>query len=107
MNSTKIKNIVVGTKFDRIEDALAADIVSGIPVIGAVSDFFRLLDSESRPQKALQALDMIASPLPVIDIFTPTNTLIYLDEKGFLPVKLDKIEELSEKIKMLPLPKRK
>lgn len=68
-------------KFDSIEDAIAADLVSSVPVIGAITDFFRLLDSKSRPKKALQAIDMLTSPLPLFDFVTPTNTLLYLDKR--------------------------
>ena len=85
---------MVGTDFDSIEDALAADITSAVPIIGGITDFLRLLDSESRPQKALQVLDMITSPLPFSDIFTPTNTLIYLNKKGLLPFELERIDQM-------------
>lgn len=99
-DNERMKNILTGSEFDRIEDAIAADLLSAIPVIGAVSDFMRLLDSESRPQKALQALDMIAEPIPIINIVTPTNTLLYLDKKGVLPVRLEKIDEIMKSGKM-------
>ena len=102
----RFKKIMVGTDFDSIEDAIAADITSGIPVIGAITDFLRLLDSESRPQKALQAIDMITSPLPLSDIFTPTNTLVYLNKRGMLPFRLEKIDDIM-KLGKLPLFKRK
>lgn len=98
----RFKKVMVGTDFDSIEDAIAADLVSALPIVGAVTDFFRLLDSESRPQKALQAIDMITSPLPFVDFVTPTNTLLYLDKRGFLPMKLEKIEDMM-KIGKLPL----
>ena len=90
----RFKKIMVGTDFDSIEDALAADITSAVPIIGGITDFLRLLDSESRPQKALQVLDMITSPLPFSDIFTPTNTLIYLNKKGLLPFELERIDQM-------------
>lgn len=97
---------MVGTEFDSIEDAIAADLVSSVPVIGAITDFFRLLDSESRPKKALQAIDMLTSPLPLFDFVTPTNTLLYLDKRGLLPVKLEKIDDMM-KLGKLPLLKKK
>ncbi len=105
-DNDRFKKIMVGTDFDSIEDAIAADLVSALPIVGAVTDFFRLLDSETRPQKALQAIDMITSPLPLVDFITPTNTLLYLDKRGFLPVKLEKIEDMMKFGKM-PLLKRK
>ena len=94
MDKEKLKKIFTGTEHESIEDAIAADLVSAVPIVGALSDFFRLIDSESRPQKALQALDLITSPIPVVDAFTPTNTLIYLDKRGLLPMKLDKIDKI-------------
>ncbi len=102
----RTKNILIGTEHDTIEDAIAADLTSAIPIIGGITDFLRLIDSESRPKKVLQALDMITSPLPLSDVFTPTNTLLYLDKKGLLPFELEKIDEIMRPGKML-LPKRK
>lgn len=102
----RFNKIMVGTDFDSIEDAIAADLTSAVPIIGGITDFLRLLDSESRPQKALQAIDMITSPLPFSDIVTPTNTLIYLDKRGLLPFKLEKIDEIIKPGK-LPLLRRK
>ncbi len=54
----RAKNILIGTEHNTIEDAIA-DITSAIPIIGGITDFLRLIDSESRPRKVLQALDMI------------------------------------------------
>ncbi len=102
----RVKKIITGTDFDSIEDAIAADLVSAIPIVGAVTDFFRLLDSESRPQKALQAVDMLLEPVPIINLVTPTNTLVYLDKRGLLPVKLDKIDKIMSPSK-IPLLERK
>lgn len=102
MDNSRIQKILTGTDFATLEDAIAADLTSAVPIIGGITDFLRLLDSESRPQKALQALDMITSPLPFSDLVTPTNTLIYLDKRGFLPMKLDRIEELIN-FKKIPL----
>ena len=90
----RLKKVLVGTDFDSIEDAIAADLTSAVPIIGGITDFLRLLDSESRPQKALQVLDMITSPLPFSDVFTPTNTLIYLNKKGLLPFELERIDQM-------------
>ncbi len=94
ISDTRVKNILAGNNFDSLEDAIAADLVSAIPIIGAVSDFFRVLDSDTRPQKALQAIDLITEPVPILDIVTPTNTFLYLNSKGLLPVPLEKIDDL-------------
>lgn len=102
----RTRDILISTNHNTIEDAIAADLTSAVPIVGAITDFLRLLDSESRPQKALQALDMITSPLPLSDIITPTNTLLYLDKRGFLPFKLEQIEEIMKSGK-LPLLRNK
>lgn len=86
------EQILIGTEHKTLEDAVAADLVSAIPIVGALSDFIRLLDADTRPRKALQTLDLLAEPIPILNIVTPTNTLIYLDKKGLLPMKLEELE---------------
>ncbi len=97
MSEERIKNILAGTKFDSIEDAIAADLASAVPIFGAVSDFLRVLDSDTKPQKALQILDFATEPVPILSLITPTNTLLYLDSKGLLPVKLNEAEKFFDK----------
>lgn len=93
-----IEQIVSGVEHKTVEDAIAADLVSGLPIIGAITDFLRLIDSGTKPRRALQALDLITSPIPVLDQLTFTNTVLYLDKKGMLPIELDKINSLTEKL---------
>lgn len=93
----RLNEIFAGTNHERIEDAIAADLVSAIPVIGAFTDFLRVLDSETRPQKALQMIDTLTEPVPILNIVTPTNTVLYLNEKGMLPVNLERIDSLFKK----------
>lgn len=99
MKNNRIKQIISGTEHETLEDAIAADLVSAIPLFGAASDFMRLLDSETRPQKALQAIDMLTEPVPIFNALTPTNTLLYLDKRGVLPVKLDNIDSIFSMLK--------
>lgn len=94
----RINNVLSGTKFDSIEDAIAADLVSAVPIIGAVSDFLRVLDSDTRPQKVLQMADFITEPVPLLSVVTPTNTLLYLDSKGILPFKFDEADNFFNKL---------
>lgn len=103
----RLEQILIGVEHESLEDAIAADLASAVPILGAVSDFFRVLDSETKPRKALQVLDLIAEPVPVLNLITPTNTVIYLDKKGMLPFKLSKIESFTEKLKAGFLPVRK
>ena len=93
-----VEQIMRGVEHTTLEDAIAADLVSGLPFIGAITDFLRLVDSGTKPRRALQALDLITSPIPVLDQLTFTNTILYLDKKGMLPVELDKINSLTEKL---------
>jgi hypothetical protein len=98
--SNKLNEILIGIEHETLEDAIAADIISAVPVLGGLSDFFRLMETEKRPRKLLQAVDLITSPLPGSDLLTPTNTLIFLDKKGMLPVELSKISGLFDKFKL-------
>lgn len=82
---------MTGTEHKTLQDAIAADLVSAIPVIGGISDFIRVLESETRPQKALQALDFVTEPIPLI---TPTNTILYLDRNKMLPIPLETIDKI-------------
>ncbi len=100
-----VEQIMRGVEHETIEDAIAADLVSGLPFIGAFTDFLRLIDSGTKPRRALQALDLVTSPVPILDQLTFTNTLLYLDKKGMLPVELDKINLFTEKL--LPMRRNK
>lgn len=95
----RIDNIVSGTKHDSLEEAIAADIVSSLPVAGIISDFVRVTNSKTRPRRTLQTFDLISSPIPIMDLFTPTNSLIYLNDNGKLPIKLEEIDEFINSIK--------
>lgn len=93
-----IEQIMRGVEHETLEDAIAADLVSGIPFVGAVTDFLRLIDSGTKPRRVLQSVDLLSSPLPFSDVFTPTNTIAYLDKNGILPFKLDELNTLTEKL---------
>lgn len=100
-----VEQIVRGVEHATLEDAIAADLVSGLPIVGAFTDFLRLVDSGTKPRRALQALDLITSPIPILDQLTFTNTIIYLDKKGMLPVELDKLNLFTEKL--LPMRRKR
>lgn len=89
IDKERLRGIIVGTDHDSLEDAVAADLVSAIPIVGAISDFFRVVESESKPQKVLQTLDLISEPVPLINVITPTNTIMYLEKNGMLPFKFE------------------
>ncbi len=90
--------IIAGTEHKTLEDAIAADLFSAVPILGAVTDFLRVLDSDTRPQKALQVVDMLTEPIPIFNVVTPTNTLLFLDKKGFLPVPLEELDKPLRKL---------
>ncbi len=75
-------------------EAVLADLVSALPVVGPITDFVRAINADTRRKRALQVLDLIAEPLPIINILTPTNMLLYLDKTGKIDLKF--IEELMQ-----------
>ena len=90
----RIWNIVSAAQHDRIEDALLADLVDILPVIGDFANAARIRDAvENAPERVVltQAIDMIGGILPVagdiFDIITPTNTINYFLRKKIKEVK--------------------
>lgn len=77
-----INRVLFSSDHASFEEAVAADIVSALPIIGGVSDFFRAADADTQRKRVLQILDLLAEPLPIINVLTPTNMLLYLDKTG-------------------------
>ncbi len=90
----KIDNLISGTKHDTLGEAILSDIISSVPIAGTISDFVRLSNSETRPRRVLQTLDLITGDLP-----TPTNTLLFLSDNGKLPIKIEEIDEFFSNLK--------
>lgn len=72
-----IDRVLFSSDHASINEAILADIVSAIPVVGEIGDFFRAVEANTQRKRVLQILDLISGPLP-----TPTNTILFLDKTG-------------------------
>lgn len=72
-------DIILGAKQDTISQAMIADLIDTIPVIGDISNAVRTKLSKDRADKSRQAIDLLAGLIPIIgdanDIITPTNLI--------------------------------
>lgn len=91
-----IDRVLFSSDHNSLNEAIIADLVSAIPIVGAVGDFFRSVNANTERKRVLQILDLITEPLPLI---TPTNTLLYLDKTGQIDLKF--IEQLIKPLKKL------
>lgn len=90
----ELRDILFESKQATMGRALAADAVDVIPILGDVSNFFRVRHAGKlgidRPRRVgRQALDLALGSLPepvgaIFDVLTPTNTMTYLRERGIL-----------------------
>ena len=82
-------NVLMGANHKNLFEAILADIVDAIPIIGDISNFFRIIDAANNPDVAVrrrvtaQLIDFVLGLLPspigtILDILTPTNTIMYL-----------------------------
>lgn len=72
-----INRVLFSSDHESINEAILADIISAIPVVGEIGDFFKSVEAKSERKRVLQIFDLISGPLP-----TPTNTILYLDKTG-------------------------
>jgi len=90
LNEETIMRILTSTDHRDLTEAILADAVDAIPFIGDATNTLRLKNlAEQRGNDTallLQGIDFIIGLAPVAgdvaDILTPTNTLLYLMEKG-------------------------
>lgn len=87
-----IDRVLFSSDHNSLNEAVLADLVSALPLIGAVGDFFRAVEANTQRKRVLQILDLIAEPLPIINQLTPTNTLLFLDKTG--KIDLSFLEDL-------------
>ena len=85
-----IYNIIMGSQQKNLPDAILADIIDIIPIVGDVANVGRVVDASAsskskKKNKTIitQSIDMAAGSLPdpigtILDILTPTNTVNYL-----------------------------
>jgi len=90
----EIRDILFESRQSTMGRALLADAIDVIPVVGDVSNFFRVRHASRegvrrQARVGRQALDLALGSLPepvgaVLDLLTPTNTMTYLREQGVL-----------------------
>ena len=95
----ELRDILFESTQSSFARAVAADLLDIVPVVGDVSNFFRVRHAEKigtvQSRKfALQLIDLAAGALPdtpqfpigaILDALTPTNTVTYLRERQLLP----------------------
>jgi len=82
-----INRVLFSSDHASLDEAVLADIVSALPIIGEIGDFFRAVEANTQRKRVMQIFDLISGPLP-----TPTNTLLFLDKTG--KIDLSFIEDI-------------
>ena len=72
-----INRVLFSSDHASLNEAVLADILSALPIIGEIGDFFRAVEAKTERRRVLQIFDLISGPLP-----TPTNTILFLDKTG-------------------------
>ncbi len=101
----RIKSVLFDYKHDKLIDAVVADLVDIVPWVGGISNGERTRRARvAGDDKAfkLQLIDTIAGSVPyigtILDIITPTNTIIFLNEKADLKLPLP-VEDIANILK--------
>lgn len=89
-----IERVLFSSDHASLNEAILADLVSALPVVGEIGDFFRAVEANTERKRVLQIFDLISGPLP-----TPTNTILFLDKTG--KISLSFIEELVRKARFM------
>jgi len=89
-----INRVLFSSDHESINEAILADLLSAIPVVGEIGDFFRAVEAKSERKRVLQIFDLVSGPIP-----TPTNTILYLDKTG--KIDLSFIEDVLKTAKMV------
>uniref|UniRef100_A0A6M3M6B4 Uncharacterized protein n=1 Tax=viral metagenome TaxID=1070528 RepID=A0A6M3M6B4_9ZZZZ len=89
-----LERVLFGSDHASINEAILADLVSALPVVGEIGDFFRAVEAKTERKRVLQIFDLISGPLP-----TPTNTILFLDKTG--TIDLGFIEDVIKTAKIM------
>lgn len=87
-----LQRIAFGSEHRTLAEALAADLLDVIPIVGDVSNAYRVRDAMKRQavmqaKPGLQMVDMLLGMLPepvgaVLDVLTPSSTVNYLRRRS-------------------------
>lgn len=89
-----LERVFFGSDHASLNEAILADLVSALPVVGEIGDFFRAVEAKSERKRVLQIFDLISGPLP-----TPTNTILFLDKTGKIDLRF--IEDIIKTAKII------
>lgn len=92
---SRVRDIIIGSDQRELLDAIVADVVDIIPIVGDASNVMRIRDAASRGAEfakrrlPTQVIDLVGGVLPdpiggIFDMVTPTNTINYLERTGAL-----------------------
>jgi len=81
--------ILASSKHESLAEAVLADLIDAIPIIGDLTNLLRVMDAYERKDDlvlALQTGDLLGGFPPgigeIFDILSPTNTIAYIVRKG-------------------------
>lgn len=89
-----INRVMFSSDHGSLNEAILADILSALPVVGEIGDFFRAVEAKTERRRVLQIFDLISGPLP-----TPTNTILYLDKTGKIDLRF--IEDVVKTVSVI------
>lgn len=100
MPDIDIKGVLFGSDHKTLKEAVLADIVSALPLIGGATDILRAATATNDRRKVLQILDALAEPIPIINQLTMTNTVLYLDRTGKIDLRfIDDLISIAKRYK--------
>lgn len=90
VDEEKIRRILCSVEHDSLEEAILADFIDILPLIGDITNAMRIKEAIDKKMPeyvaALQAGDFLGGFIPVIgdlfDLLSPTNTIVYLLREG-------------------------
>ena len=99
------RDILIGSSQAELRQAILADLLDIIPIVGDASNILRVQDAARKggdfPKKRIptQLIDMLAGAVPgpignIADAITPTCTLAWLESKNIQPSDIRRIFEV-------------
>ena len=94
----RLCQILAGVKHEEFKEALMADIVDFIPIIGDILNISRVTEAEQKRYRLLQVIDFILGETQLPDIL-PSNIIRWWETHKEKTLK-DALDELREQIKI-------